>query len=209
MADRKHGLLPPPTESEVHHEDWDRRDLTGQQHTRVAFLDVDMTEVSGSGAVFDECTFRDVTLNAATLTDSAFTNCTFTRCSFFDATFTRCKMMGTMFDRCSYGVLKVFGGDWSFVGFPGADLRGASFRDCRLREADLTGARFEGASLTGADLSGAWLHAANLSGCDLRGSDLSTLDPLATEVKRAVIDVDQAVVLAGALGLDVRPFPEE
>lgn len=206
MADRKHGHPPPPTPTEVRHEDWDRRDVSGQQHTRVAFLDVDMTEVTNAGAVFDECTFRDVQFNASTHTDAAFTNCTSTNCSFFDATFTRCKLVGSMFSRCSYGVIKVTGGDWSFVGLPGAKLSCASFENLRMREADLTGAVFEGAKLLGVDLSGAWLHSAKMSRCDLRGSDLSTLDPLTTEINRAVIDVDQAVVLAGALGLDVRPL---
>ncbi|HET6626644.1 MAG TPA: pentapeptide repeat-containing protein [Nocardioidaceae bacterium] len=206
MADRRHGHPAPPTDTEIFHEDWDGHDLTGQRHSRVAFLDVDMTEVTNTGSVFDECTFRHVAFNASTHTDAAFTNCTFTSCSFFDATFHRCKMLGSMFSRCTYGVLKVDGGDWSFVGLPGAKLSSASFQDVRMREADLTGAAFEGARLLRVDLSGSWLHGAKMSGCDLRGSDLSTLDPVSTEIHRAVIDVDQAVVVAGAVGFDVRPL---
>jgi uncharacterized protein YjbI with pentapeptide repeats len=54
------------------------------------------------------------------------------------------------------------------------------------------------------DLSGAWLHRADLTGCDLRGSDLSALDPRTVELKDAVIDPVQAVVIATALGLEVR-----
>jgi fluoroquinolone resistance protein len=42
MVDRKHGHLAPPTDSEISHEDWDRQDVSGQRHTRVAF---------GAGAV--------------------------------------------------------------------------------------------------------------------------------------------------------------
>ncbi len=206
MANRKHGHPTPATDTEIRHENWDRQDISGQRHMRVAFLDVDMTELTNAGGVFDECTFRDVQFNASTHTDAAFTNCTFTHCSFFDATFARCKLVGSMFSRCTYGVMKVAGGDWSFVGLPGAKLSNTTFEDVRMREADLTGTSFEGAKLLRVDLSGAWLHGAKLSGCDLRGSDLSTLDPLATEVHRAVIDVDQAVVVAGAVGFDVRPL---
>jgi uncharacterized protein YjbI with pentapeptide repeats len=55
------------------------------------------------------------------------------------------------------------------------------------------------------DLSGAWLVGADLSECDLRGSDLSTLNPLETQIRGAVITWEQAAVLAGSLGLDVRP----
>jgi uncharacterized protein YjbI with pentapeptide repeats len=73
-----------------------------------------------------------------------------------------------------------------------------------MREADLTGTRFEGATLHRVDLSGAWLHRATLTGCDLRGSDLSALDPRTVELKDAIIDPVQAMVIATALGLQVR-----
>ena len=205
MADRKHGHPQPGTETEVLHQDWDSRDLSGETHTRVAFAEMDMTEATNVGAVFDMCTFRDVLFNASTHADAAFINCTFTRSNFFDATFTRCKLTGSRFDRCKFGILKVSGGDWSFVGLPGADLRSATFENVRMREADLTGARLDGATVRGVDLSGAWLDSAKLSGCDLRGSDLSSVDPLTVELNRTIIDMDQAVTLAVALGLDVRP----
>jgi fluoroquinolone resistance protein len=59
----------------------------------------------------------------------------------------------------TFGLFKVAGGDWSFVGLPGADLRNASISGVRMREADLTGARCQGATLQHVDLSGAWLPA--------------------------------------------------
>jgi uncharacterized protein YjbI with pentapeptide repeats len=74
-----------------------------------------------------------------------------------------------------------------------------------MREADLTGARFEGATLRRVDLSGAWLHQAQMTRCDLRGSDISAVDPMNVDLNRAIIDVDQAVVIAASLGIDVRP----
>lgn len=165
MADRKHGHPQPGTDAEIRHQDWDGRDLSGETHTRVAFADMDMTETTNVGAVFDRCTFRDVLFNASTHTDAAFINCSFTGSNFFDAT----------------------------------------FEGVRMREADLTGARLDGATVRGVDLSGASLHGAKLSGCDLRGSDLSSVDPLTVELRRTIIDVDQAVILTTALGLDVRP----
>ncbi|MBE3008424.1 pentapeptide repeat-containing protein [Microbispora sp. NEAU-D428] len=109
-----------------------------------------------------------------------------------------------MFDGCSCDLMKVEGGDWSFTGLPGADLRRAAFADVRMREADLTGARCAGATMRGVDLSGAWLHRTDFSRCDLRGSDLSALDPHTAEVAGAIIGMRQAVTIATALGLDVR-----
>ena len=53
-------------------------------------------------------------------------------------------------------------------------------------------------------MSAALLHRADLSRCDLRGTDLAGLDPLGTIITGAIVDIQQALVLAVALGLDVR-----
>ena len=54
------------------------------------------------------------------------------------------------------------------------------------------------------DLSGAWTGKADFTGCDLRGSDLSSFELDTTELRKAIVTADQAVVLATKLGLDVR-----
>ena len=48
------------------------------------------------------------------------------------------------------------------------------------------------------------LAKAKLVKADLRGSDLTALDPRDCEVAGAVVDGDQAVVIALALGFSVR-----
>jgi uncharacterized protein YjbI with pentapeptide repeats len=113
-----------------------------------------------------------------------------------------------MFDRCTFEITKVVGGNWSLVGLPGADLRSASFKDVRMREVDLTAARCRESSFRDVDLAGALLHRADFSLCDLRGSDLSSLDPEETEIKGAIVSLDQAIVIAAALGLDIRADDE-
>ncbi len=186
----------------MHSADWYGEDISGKAHTRVAFVDLDMTEVTNNGSVFDECTFRGGRFNVSTHTDAAFLNCT--ACSFFDATFERCKMVGSTFDRCNFSMMKAIGGNWSFVGLPGAHLGNASFDGTNMREVDLVCTDFTGGKLINAELTGTWFHHANLSGCDLRGSNLISVDPATTELKNAIITIDQAIVLATALGLDVR-----
>jgi fluoroquinolone resistance protein len=203
VADRKHGIPAPSTTSTLHSADWDGRDLSRECYEKVAFIDVDLTESVNDAGVFTECTFRGARFNVSTHTHAAFVNCTFTRCSFFDATFTDCKLVGSMFDRCTFGLFEVDGGDWSFTGLPGADLRRSVFRGVRMREADLTGTRFDDARVLRCDLSGAWLHQASFSGCDLRGSALSSFDPATVGLKGAIIDPAQALVIAATLGLVV------
>jgi fluoroquinolone resistance protein len=206
VAEREHGLAAPVPASEISHEDWDGRDLSSQRWTAVALVDVDLTETTGSGAVFTDSTFRDCTFNGAAYSAAAFTGCTFVNCSFFGVTFAGCKLVGSRFDRCRYDLLTVSEGDWSFVGLPGADLRGTTFSDLRMREADLTKARCQKATFRNVDLSGSWLDAADLTGCDLRGSDLSALDPASTTIRSAVIDVQQALVIASGLGFVLHPL---
>lgn len=183
--------------------DWYGRDLSGQKFARHTFYDTDWTEVVNEGGVFDECTFSGVRFNASRHTSAAFTNCTFKRCTFFDARFDQCKAVGSLFQQSTFSLLSVTGGDWSYVGLPGADLRKTVFEGVRMREADLTAARLEGATVVRVDLSGAMLHSAKLAGADLRGSDLSSLDPLTVDIGGAKIDLEQAAVIAAALGFDV------
>jgi fluoroquinolone resistance protein len=204
LADRVHGAPTPKTETTITGADWSDTDISGQTHSRVLFLDLDLTESVNNGAVFEECTFRRVLFNVSVHTDAAFVNCTFNQCSFFETLFKDCKLVGSMFDRCTYDLLKVDGGNWSFAGLPGADLRAAKFSRVRLREADLTGIRAEGGSLLDLDLTGASLHNADLTRCDLRGSDLSALDPWNVKLTGAIVDFDQMLVIAQAMGLDVR-----
>jgi uncharacterized protein YjbI with pentapeptide repeats len=54
------------------------------------------------------------------------------------------------------------------------------------------------------DLSGAMLARANLDRCDLRGSDLSSVDPWSTSLRGAIVDPVGAMVVATAIGLEVR-----
>ena len=199
-----HKSAPTETTSEIRGEDWYGDDVSGHEYANVLFRDVDMTELVNQGAAFTECVFRSVRFNASKHADAAFLNCSFSGCAFFDAEFIRCKFVGSRFERSTFDLLKVDGGDWSFVGLAGGDLRRASFTDVRMRETDLSGVQAQGGAFVRADLSGAWLQKANFAGCDLRGSDLTALDPLTSEIAGAIITWDQAAVIAAALGLDVR-----
>lgn len=49
------------------------------------------------------------------------------------------------------------------------------------------------------------MHSADFSRCDLRGSDLSAIEPEHVQLKGAIITVEQTLMIAEALGLDVRP----
>jgi fluoroquinolone resistance protein len=185
------------------HEDWYGEELTDRHFVGCEFFHVDLTEAVSRGAVFTGCTFGNVLFNASRHVDSAFTRCVFKRCNFFEVEFTGCKLVGSTFTQCDLRPLTVAGGDWSFVALPGADLRGVRLTDVRMREVDLTGANLTGATVTGVDLSGAQLHSSRLGDADLRGSDLTALDPTVVERAGAIVDAEQTVVIAQALGFRI------
>lgn len=140
MAERRYGEAAPKTEITIAGADWYGRQIERERHANTLFADLDLTEAQSEGAVFDACIFRRARFNASSHQASAFVNCTFLSCKFFDSRFTQCKFVGSMFDGCEFDQMQVSGGDWSFVGLPGAVLDRAFFTDVRLREADLTGA---------------------------------------------------------------------
>ncbi|MFC6447528.1 pentapeptide repeat-containing protein [Shinella zoogloeoides] len=204
MAERRYGEPAPPITETIAGADWYGRELEREHHESTLFSDLDFTDGRNVGSVFNACTFRRVRFSASVHESAAFVNCTFISCNFFDSILTECKFVGSMFDRCAFDNMKVVNGDWSFTGLPGADLRRATFSGTRLRETDLTGAICEGGSIRDADLSGAWLHGADFSRCDLRGSDLTAIEPENVKLKEAIITIDQTIVIAEALGFDVR-----
>ena len=185
-------------------QDWYGKELSKETHERVLFADIDLTEATLSGMVFNECTFRRVQFNCSVHRDGAFVNCTFANCSFFETSFTECKLLGSTFDRCTFDLMRVSGGNWAHVGLARAALSKASFTGVRLREADFTGAQFIGGVLTECDLTAAWLTGAVLTECDLRGSELAGIEPESVSLRGAIVTVEQAVVLVEAMGLDVR-----
>jgi fluoroquinolone resistance protein len=60
MAERKYGAVAPETTSTISGEDWEGRDISGEKHTKVLFVDIDLAEVVNRGAVFTAALGLDV-----------------------------------------------------------------------------------------------------------------------------------------------------
>jgi fluoroquinolone resistance protein len=65
VADRKHEIPAPATTSTVRSADRYGRDLSGERHEKVAFIDVDLSETVDDGGVFTECAFRGARFNVS------------------------------------------------------------------------------------------------------------------------------------------------
>jgi fluoroquinolone resistance protein len=125
------------------------------------------------------CRFVDVDLTEAVVRGSQFEEC-----QFLNVRFNASRHADAAYLRCAFRHCNLFE-----AAFDGCKLVGSSFHECDLRPLTVTG--------------GDWSFV-NLAGADLRGSDLTSLDPRTCEIAGAVIDGDQAVVLALALGFTVR-----
>ena len=185
--------------------DWYGRDLDRDEYTKVAFFDVDMTELTSPAAVFTECTFTNVRFNVSTHTDSAFVNCAFSRCNFFDATFDRCKLTGSMFDGCAFDLMKVAGRQLVVRRACPARSQRDDFDGVRLREADLNRVALRRRDVRRLRPVGRVDVGVDFTGADLRGSDLGAHRPAHRAAEGRDVDERQAAVLVEALGLSFGP----
>ncbi|MGZ4622070.1 MAG: pentapeptide repeat-containing protein, partial [Blastococcus sp.] len=64
-------------------EDWYAEDLGAARFVECTFTDVDLSEATSAGALFERCTFHGGRLNSSVHRSSAFVACDFRRTSFF------------------------------------------------------------------------------------------------------------------------------
>ncbi|SHF16417.1 Pentapeptide repeat-containing protein [Streptoalloteichus hindustanus] len=145
--------------------------------------DWEHTELSGGH--YERKTFLDVDLMELFNRGATFTECTLRGVQFRNAS-TR---QEAVFLNCTFTRCKFFD---------------ATSTDCKMAGSMFDRCSYDLMEVVGVDLADAWSHSADLSGADLWGSDLSALDPLTVRLAGAVIEPDQAFVVASALGLKIR-----
>ena len=85
--------------------------------------------------------------------------------------------------------------------FAGANLRDATFEDCRAKETDFTEADLRGSTWAGSSLTDTRFHNTNLERADLSRASGYEIDPRANRLKGARFALPDAVALLR--GLDV------
>jgi uncharacterized protein YjbI with pentapeptide repeats len=185
--------------------DWYARDLVGERFVRCRFVEADLTEITTTDCVFEECDFGGAKLNASVHRRTAFDRSRLRRTNLFDSVFEVCRLAGTVVaEGCTLRPLKVVGGDWSYVTLRGVDLSGTVWESVRLTESDLSMADLTDASLRGCELTGVTLRHAVLRGTDLRETSVAGVDLVGLDLTGAVVDPAFAVALAQAYGADLR-----
>ena len=114
-------------------------------------------------------------------------------------------MTGTTFEECNCTAFQLRAGDWSYTLIQELDLHNAHLEDINFEQADLYGSNFDKSILTRCNFRGANLTGASFRNADLRGSCIAETNLLEMDLKGAKIDLEQAVLLAGALGAVYEP----
>src|SRR4051794_31685201 len=124
----------------------------------------------------------------------------FVGCSFVDADLTEIVTRGTVFEEC----------DLSGARLNASRHEASAFLRCRFRRTSLFGAGLVACKLTGSTFESAVLRPLTVDGGDwsyvsLRRADLTGVGLARLRLDGTVIDPDQAVALASALGAVVEP----
>ncbi len=163
---------------------------------------------------FVECVFESAQLRRVVFLDCEFVDCDLSLATFVDCRAVECRLIGCRalgvtwtglerslvarvpftFERCRLDL----------GSFRGADVSGAAFTDCSLREVDFTDARLRGADLTRADVAGATFVRADLTDAVLVDATNLEMDPRHTSLTGATFSIDGALALLAALGVVVR-----
>jgi len=185
---------------------------SAQSYRAATFEKIDAAGHALEDVEFDSCVFRGCALTKAVLKRWHLLDCRFEDCDLTAARLTGARLRGVAFKNCRAGGVNWAGAssldDLSFEHcvldhgvFTGAKLPRFSAVDCRVREADFGDADLRGAVFSKSDLMGARFFGADLSSADLRGAFDYLIDARDTKLKKARVNLPEAVGLLA--GLDV------
>ena len=176
-------------------------DLKAAHFIKCDLRGANFKEVVTTGCLFSGCNFTGARFGASFHKNSYFTNCNFEHADMFGAKFDNCKMTGSIFKETIITGLSIVEGDWSYINFRHANLKGFDLKKVCFKYADFYGSNLEKADLRGADLENAVLQKAKLFGADLRGARLDGIDFRGIDLNKVKIDLMQAASIVQSYGV--------
>lgn len=173
--------------------------------------DVAANGTSFEGVVFRGCSFEGVDLSNCTFTDVLFSGCRFVRCDLGRSWLNRCdfrscsapglglakgRLTGVLLEDCQLG----------YCDLSDATVERLRAHETSLVEASVYSTRLRRVELDRCDLTRATVFKTSLSGIDLSSCELAGIRVSSDlrELRGAVISPEQAVQLAGLLGVKVK-----
>lgn len=163
---------------------------------------------------FENCILHRVSFTRSKLFGLKLKDVRFTECDFANAEvpalkalrveFLNCRLTGLRATEAECQHFLISGGDASFSQLRFGAFKTAEFHSCNFAEADLQSSDLRDAILKGCNFKNAEMTGARLEGADLRGSDVEGLIATAEDLRGAIVDPAQALVLAEIMGLKIR-----
>jgi len=174
--------------------DLSRADVSNREFLRCTFTNVQLPDADLRGARFDECLFNLCDLSRARAANVAARGVAFVGCRLMGVDFSELRPTPSlMFEHCTL----------QYATFGPANLTATRFVSCKLVEVNFFETRLAEADFTDSDLTGA-----RFEGCDVRAAQFARtrgfyIDPAKNVVRGARINVETAIMIATAFGLQV------
>lgn len=184
------------------------------RYSELSFGKLDFRAQCADQAKLENCKAVGTNFSETELRSSRLIDVEFDRCTIMNADWHGVTLRRAHFDICSITALKLVESKLQDVVFKGckgplssfrfAKLETVTFDECILTEADFYSTEFVNVVFVNCDLQQADFSRSKLKGIDLRTSKIEGIKAGPAELTGAIIDPAQAIVLARAMGLDVR-----
>lgn len=177
----------------------------GETLQNLDFCNLEWSQVSFEKCQFENCSFSGASFYNVDFQNCSFSNCRFSETYWQDSQLCGNKADGTDFRKSRWKHCTINQTLLRYTNFSESTWNGICLRECNISDAALSSMRFLKVELhqvnfTGSDLFRTQLKGVDLSDCVIEG--ISVSESL-QELKGATIDVTQASVLAGLLGIHV------
>ena len=168
-----------------------------------------VSRLAVEGSLLEHVQFADGQFGSAVWKDVRLVNCDLanvrahrlilTRVEFVD-----CRLTGFSAASLEWQDVLIRNTDLRYAQLAGGAFRNCEFQQCECAEADFQNADLSGSVIRTCRLTGADLQAAKLRHTDFRGSEIEGMLVGLHDLRGAVVDAAQAIVLARLLGVEIR-----
>ena len=176
--------------------------------------DYDAAELCEKTLRIESCVLTRVSFSRGNLTGVKFKDVRLVECDFANANmvgmvalrveFLNCRLTGFRANECDFQHTLISDGDASYSQFRLGRFKSAVYESCNLADADFHDADLRGTVIKNCILRNAEMSGAKLAEADLRGSQVEGLQARSDDLKGAIVDPAQAIVLAEIMGLKIR-----
>ena len=187
----------------------DEEELRGGIYRNQLLEGFDGSGIEFKNCVFHGCQFSQCCLDNLSLTDVLLENCSFSACHLQDlaacrVTLRGCKLMGVGMTHSLLRDVSFLGCNLRYAAMGGSRLKAVLFDGCSLQESDCSEWRWKDTAFSDCDLRKAQLLHTSLNGMDLRSCELDSFRLAPQDLKGAIVTPEQAMMLAGFLGVVIR-----